>query len=66
MEPLAAYLALKIPSPKWQIPKKVQLRAPSIDYQFFSHSQLKKDSQRCLLLIFELSRPIQSLPYGLI
>ena len=66
MEPLAAYLALKTPSPKCQIPKNVQMRAPSIDYQYFSHSQLKKDSHRCLLLIFELSSPIQSLPYGLI
>ena len=64
MEPLASYLASKIPCPKWQIPKKVQLRAPSIDYQFFSHSRLKKDSHRCLLLIFQLSGPILSLPHG--
>ena len=44
--------------------KKVLMRAPSIDYQFFSHSQLQKDSHRCLLLIFQLSGPILSLPYG--
>ena len=44
--------------------KKVKIRDLSIDYPLFSHGPLKKDCHRYLLLIFELSRPIQSMPHG--